>query len=112
MEKLFESYLKDAKGDVTKLRDLKNLFVKHQQFELASNIRELEKELYPISEQDEKDKNEALVFKSALGLFDLNVDEKMAFTLFNAAKILIEKGEMFDLKDTVKIKALAEKLYH
>ena len=111
MEKLFNSYLKEAKKDVKKLRDLKTLFVKHQQFELASNVRDIEKELYPISEKDDILKNDAKTFKIALALFDFNVEEKVAFTVFNVARMIIEKNVEFDLKDTIEIKALAEKLY-
>ena len=111
MEKLFKDYLKAAKKDIKKLKDLKILFVKHQQFELASNVRDIERELYPISEKDEILKTETKAFKMALRLLDLDVNDKIAFTVFNVAKMIIEKNVEFDLKDVGEIKALADKLY-
>ena len=111
MEKLFSKYLESAKNDVKKLRGLKKLFVEHQQFQLASRVRDIEQELHPISEQDEILQNEAMTFRIALSLFDLKVDEKIAFITFNAAKKIIDKNVEFGLKDASEIKALAEKLY-
>jgi hypothetical protein len=111
MKAILNNYVEEIKKDVKKLREFKSLAVKHQQFELAANIREIEQDLFPISKKDEILQTEALNFKLALALADLHVDEKIAFITFNTAKLIIEKGVGISLKDMSEIKEAANKLF-
>lgn len=111
MEALIKKLIESAKSDRTKLIEVKNLAVKLQQYELASNLKDLENELFPISEEDKKLKFRAVDVSMALKLCDLNSTSSTAFVVDSVIKVLNKKNGNFSLEDAAKIKAKKKELY-
>lgn len=96
---------------MTKLRELKRLFVEHKDYQLASFIREIELREFPIGEDEEKMMADANRLTRALSMLGLNVSDKNSFIISKVVEMLIEEKEHFNLRQAEEIKALADKLY-
>ena len=99
------------KNDRDVLRSLKNSVVKSQNFNLGVSLRNLEKELYPLNEGDDKLIAEVEVFQKAMSLLGFTISDDVSFKTFNLAKKVIEKGDNIDLKDIAEIKAESTRLF-
>ena len=111
MENLFKRYIVSISTDKKKLSECKEMLVKHQQFELASDIRDIIQDNFPVSDKDDIRKNEATTFRTALAMADITVDERLAFITFNIARKLMDKNIQITIEDIVEVKELSEKIY-
>jgi len=111
MEELLLKLIEAAKADRNKLIHLKNAVVKMQQYELASNLKDLENELFPLSQEDNDAKLRAGNVALALKMCDLNATNATAYIVDACIKVLNEKQGGFSLEDAAKIVAKKKELY-
>lgn len=112
MQELLLQMLEAAKKDKKALKALKNSAVKCQQFELATNLREIERDLFPESEEVKQAKEKAKEIDLVLRMVDLNVPEdvcwlisetlkvhsklKGKFSVRNAAELIVKRRDYFE----------------
>jgi len=111
MEDLLLKMIEDAKTNRTKLIQLKVLAVKLNQYELASKLKDLENELFPMSKKDTELKKHAKDVAGALAMCELNTSEEVAFVIYSAVKVSNKKRGSFSLKDAAQILAKKSQLY-
>lgn len=103
--------LEKASKNVDTLNELKRLSVRLMDFELASKCRELELELYPVTDKETIAWERAKKLNLAFRMVELNISEDTChkieqtlnlyqqmdgdFSLDDATKIMVENGELF-----------------
>lgn len=112
MENLLMQLLEESKKSKAKLSALKNSAVKCQQFELAANLRGIENELFPETEEEKAAKQKAKDLKLVLQMVELNVSEPVCWLISETLKIYSKKKGKFSVKDAavliVKCKSIFE----
>ena len=111
MEELLKGMLDAAKKDKKQFIALKNLAVKCQQFELACKIRELEKELFPETEEERKAKDLSKEINNLFSMVGLNVTPDVCWLVYETIKMHSKKKGKFSLKDAVELVSMKEKLF-
>jgi hypothetical protein len=111
MEQLLKALLEEAKKSRKSLIVLKNQAVICNQYELASEIREMEKELFPETEEEKAAKEHAKQLKNVFMMFGLNVPEAECWTISKALDVYKDKGKEISLKDAAIIKMKAEQIF-
>lgn len=101
LDNLVEAVKKDQKM----LKALKVLAVKCQQFSLAADIRDLEHELFPQTEEQKKAMLEGSNIGSLLRMIEINVPDRLAWIIYQAIKRYLKRRDNFDLKDAAELKA-------
>lgn len=112
MENLLTDLVEKAKGNKKGLIMLKNTAVRCQQFELASQLRELETSLFPTTDEEKEAKKIAKEINLVLRMVELNVSEdtcwligqtlkihskmKGKFSIHDASKLIVKRKELFD----------------
>lgn len=92
------------------VRALKGLAVDLQDYELASDLRSLEKEHYPSSlSKDSEEVKIAEETDRVLRMADLQTDRKTAYIIHEVMKLYFEKGEDTDMRSIAKIQVKAQK---
>jgi hypothetical protein len=100
-----------AKKDKKHLIALKNMAVKTQQFELASRLREIEKELFPLNGEEKEAEEIGKQTQIALGMSGLKCNNKLAYVVHETMKSYFEKLGQFSLEDGSKIQSNSEKYF-
>lgn len=93
------------------IEHLKHACIHGQSYALAAHIRDIEKQLFPET-QEEKDAK--LVSKNAdllLRMVEVGSSPSSAYRIFEAVKLYLKKKGKFDLKDACKIIADSEKIF-
>jgi hypothetical protein len=111
MEKLFEQLIEKAKQDKYDFLLLKNTVVKLQQFELAAQLREIERNLFPESDEEKKAKEIAKEIKTLLSMVDLNAPDATCFIISETLRLYDKKKGEFTLEDAVRIKVKCENIF-
>lgn len=93
------------------IKALKNLAVNKGNYELAANVREIEKEKFPLETLSDELEEDSLNFRRALKLIDIDTNQKVAYSILVTAKKFLEKGNHFDIKDSSEILADSEKYF-
>lgn len=99
-EQLFEK----AKTDHRLLRKLKMLAVHNQMYELGSQLRAMENELFPENEETKKAMQEAKNMNLLFRMVGLNVAEDTCWLISEAIKAHRKKKGKFSVDDAAKIK--------
>lgn len=111
MEKLLLEFIEVAKKDKKVFNILKNAVMTGQQFELASTLRDIEKESFPLTEWEKQAKEKAKEIKCLFSLIDLNVTEEACWIIYESIKLHEEKKGQFCLADANALKVMKGKLY-
>jgi hypothetical protein len=111
MEKLFNQLIEAAKKNRKGFNRLKNAVVVCQQFELASQLREIEKEAFPETEEVVAAKAEAKKLNIAFRMVDLNINEATCWLIDQTIKMRNEKHSDFSVDDAVKLRLKVDELY-
>lgn len=111
MEKLLLQLVEEAKKDKARFESLKRTVVKCQQFELASNLRQIEKDLFPESNEDKVNKEYAASIVALMSMVNLKIDLETAFIVSEAIKVYGKKKGKFDLHDASAIQEKKDKLF-
>ena len=107
MEHLLKELIEKAKGDKRLLIRLKNAAVAGQSFELASALREMERELFPETEQEKIAKDLNILFR----MVDLDIPGETCWVIYETLTIWKKKKGAFSLKDSAKILADKKKIF-
>lgn len=103
MQELLLQMLEAAKKDKKTFKALKNSAVKCQQFELAANLREMEKELFPESEEVKQAKEKAKELNLVLRMVDLNVSEDVCWLISETLKVHSKLKGKFSVKQAAEL---------
>ena len=111
MEKLFEQLIEAAKKNRKGFNRLKNAVVTCQQFELASQLRDIEKEAFPETEEVKLAKEQAKKLNLAFRMVELNISEDVCWLIAETLKMHNEKQGKFSIDDAVKLRLKKEELF-
>ncbi len=107
MEKLLMDLLKAAKKNKKGFALLKLVAVRCGQYELASQLREIE--LKTFKETD--DEKEAAKIKTVLAMVDIDVSDEQAWVISKAISKHNETKDGFSIKDVSEIRAKQIELF-
>ena len=102
-EKAITKLVEIATKDRRTLRLLKNVAIKAQNFELASELRTLELEKYPEANTHNDNYKEASSFAGCLLMTECRVTAKIAYKVLAAARAFEKMKEGYDLDTASKI---------
>ncbi len=111
MENLLIQMLEQAKKNHKSLIELKNYAAKTQQFELAANLRAIEKELFPETKEISEAKNRIRELKKAFDMCNLNIPLYACAAIDEVVKLFNVVGDEFSVKDASKIIARKHDLF-
>lgn len=111
MQRLIEQLIESAKTNKKALLALKNAAVIAQQFELAANIREIEKTNFPLSVEQKAAKERVSKLKIALAMTDIKTDDGTLWMVDQVIKKFNKKKGKFDLSDAAAIGSERDKLF-
>lgn len=103
--------LNEAKKDRSKFKALKEMAVKIQSFDLAAELRKIEKEHFVANEDDRKMLKKVEDFQNALALVGLTVEEKHCYLIMQTAERVDRLGDQFTIKDAAEIKMNTNKFF-
>ena len=104
--------LDSASKDLKKLNELKNIAVKLYQYELAAECRRLEKELYPITDDEVLANKRVDDLKTLFEMVEIGFnDKKVYYKIDKALELFKKKKGKFDLKDASQIISDANRLF-
>ena len=108
-----KSLLESASKDVKKLNELKKLAVDLCQFELAAECRRIEKELYPITDEEKIATERIKEIDLVLRMVEVGFNgKKVYYKIDKALELFRKKKGKFDLKDASKIISDANRLFN
>ncbi len=108
-----EDLLERASKDVKSLNELKNLAVKFQLYELGAKCREIEKELFPETEEEIEAKKRCKEIDLVLRMVEVGfTSQKVYYKIDKTLELLRKKKGKFDLKDASKIITDADRIFN
>ncbi len=99
MEKLLLQLVESAKKNRKAFKRLKEAVVGCQQFELAAELREIEKEIFPETDESKKAKYDAKNLHNAFAMVELGIEEGTCWLINETIKSYNEKGGDFSIRD-------------
>ena len=96
---LLENMVEAAKKSKKGFRTLKEAVVSLQQYELGAELRSIEKDLFPETEEVKQAKETGSRMNLLFRMLDLNVSNEIAWMIFDAIRQHGEKGSNFTLSD-------------
>jgi len=110
-ESLFSALVESAKTNRKHFAQLKAVAVACQQYELASELRTLETETFPETEEVKKEKLRAKQVRHVLSMVNANAGEDVCWMIDAAISKLNEKGGSFSIEDASEIRYKASELF-
>lgn len=110
-ENQLRELLEFAKKDKKSLLNLKNTAVMCQRYELASQLREIETNLFPETKEEKMAKYVAHELSSVLRLVNLEVPDKVCYLIMETIKVYNKKKTSITIKDASKILANEKKIF-
>jgi len=108
-----QQLLESASKDLKTLNQLKNLAVKLGQYELGAECRRLEKELYPITDEEKIETERIKEIDLVLRMVEVSFNgKKVYYKIYKALELFRKKKGKFDLKDATKIISDANSLFN
>lgn len=111
IEELLGKLLESAKGSRSGIIAIKSAAVKNQQFELASKIRELEKELFPETKEEKTAKERASHLNLVFRMVGLNISKTNCWLIDETLKAYNKKKGKFSVDDGVDLEFKAKELF-
>lgn len=106
--KFSETFLEDR--DMIKL--LKRALIEKQSYDLAADIRDLERSLFPVDDTYLEERKEAATFLTVLQIAEFTIKEsETAYVLLELAKLYLDKGDTVDIAQIADIRARTEKIF-
>lgn len=103
MEKLLLELFEKSKTNKKAFLKLKHMAVDLQSYEIACKLRELEKELFPDSEENIKSKEIAKSVRQLFKMVELDVPEDTAWLVYQTIMKFQERKENFNMQDACKL---------
>lgn len=106
--KFSETFLEDR--DMIKL--LKRALIEKQSYDLAADIRDLERSLFPVDDTYLEERKEAATFLTVLQIAEFTIKEsETAYVILELAKLYLDKGNTVDIAQIADIRARTEKIF-
>lgn len=106
-----DELVKRASKDLEQLLELKNLAVKMGMYELGAKCREVEKELYPVSDEEKQAQLRGKDLNLAFRMVDLNIPESVCYKIDQSLKQFNKLKGKFDTGHASKIVKDTERLF-
>ena len=103
MQQLLTDLVEKAKGNKKGLIMLKNTAVRCQQFELASQLRELETSLFPETDEEKEAKKLAKEINLVLRMVELNVSDDVCWLISQTLKTHSKMKGKFSIKEAAEL---------
>lgn len=111
MQELLNQLIENAKKDKKKVLALKEMAVKCQQFELAAEFRQLEKDLFPETEEVKNAKELAKNINLVLRMVELNVSEDVCWLISETLKVHSKMKGKFSIKEASELIVKRKRLF-
>lgn len=111
MENLANNLITAAKKDRRVLNGIKKTLVSCNEYDLAADIRELEKETFPETEDVKQAKDLAKQLNLVFRMVDLNIEEEFCYLISETLKVQSEKKGDFSIEDAAKLKSKAIEIF-
>lgn len=111
MEQLVQQMLEKAKTDKKSLLILKNMAVQMQQYELAAELRGIEIESFPESEEVKQSKHEAKQISTVFKMVGLNIPDDTAWMILAIVRKYEEKKGDFSTSEAADIEIKTKNLF-
>lgn len=108
---LLAQLLEQAKTNKKALVSLKNTAVKCKQFELACRLREMEKEIFPESEEVKVAKEKGRVANLALRLVEIQTDDATAWLISETMEMHRKKKGKFSIHDAADLRVKKSEIF-
>lgn len=99
------------KDDKLLLLKFKTILVDNNNYEMAAELRRIEKDLYPISEENAKLIDNTNTIKNLFRMADLNVPNRETFIILALINKHKKRKDNINLKDLAIIKAKSYELF-
>lgn len=103
--------LEEAKKDKKKLRSLKQIAVECQMFELGSQLRDLEIDLFPETEEEKEAKLQAEKYNLIFRMVDLNITPSICWLISETIKVSNLKKGKFSISDATDLVLKKKRLF-
>lgn len=111
MEKLFNELIEKAKKNRKGMKRLKDAIVTCQHYELATKIREIEREVFPETDEVIKAKEDAKKLNLIFRMVDLDITHDTCYLIEQTLKMHREKGGDFSIEDAVALRLKNEEIF-
>lgn len=111
MEKLLKQLIEVAKTNRKGFNRLKDAVVTLQQFELASELRNIEKIAFPETEEIKAIKLEAKHLRVTFRMVELNVSDDICWLIAETLKMHNKKKGKFSIEDAVNLRLKKEQIF-
>jgi len=111
MTELINCLIEKAKTDKSLLLKLKGLAVKSNQLELASKLKEMENEFFPLTEQQKNRLEMAGQYRLALQMSGVEISEELASLVGETVRTFLKKKGSFSVKDAAQLKEENNELF-
>ncbi len=108
---LITQLIEAAKKDKKALIFLKNAAVRSQLFELAANIRELENELFPDTDEQKSAKVKAKEINLLFRMVELNVSEDVCWLISETLKVHSKMKGKFSIREASQLIVKRKELF-
>lgn len=103
--------LEDAKKNKKGLIMLKNTAVRCQNFELASQLRQIERDKFPETQKEKDAKRRAKDLNLLFRMVDLNISDKACLVIYDTLEMFKKKKGKFGIDDASKIKCSIDDMF-
>ena len=111
MEQL-NALLKEAKKKKGTVIDMKNLAVKCQLFELASELRQIEREKFPDTREEQFAKKVGKELNTVFRMVDLNISEETCWLIYQTLEKFKNKKGKFSIHDAANLKVKQKEIFN
>lgn len=111
LDHIFVSIQNGIMSDENKAKSFLNYLVQNNLYAEARDLQKKIGEKYPEQEMDLKTYGEGFMFGKVLGMVELGVKPQQAHLMLEIAKVYLEKGDQFDLRDAARLQADNEKVF-
>ena len=111
MQELLKQLIENAKKDKKKVLALKEMAVKCQQFELAAEFRQIEKDFFPETEEVKSANELAKNINTVLRMVELNVSEDVCWLISETLKVHSKMKGKFSIKEASELIVKRKRLF-
>lgn len=104
--------LEKGKANRKVFSHLKNAAVHAQSYELATFVKQVEKEAFPDTQEESEIREKVKEIKLLFEMVGLNVNDKACHLIYESNKLFNKKKGKFDLKDAAKIVADSNRIFY
>ena len=105
------SLLEKGKKDKNVISVLKDMAVKIQDYDLASDLRETERTTFPETKEEKKAKDDDREINTALRMVGITAEPGTAWILKEVILALVKKGNKFSLEEATKLETKKKELF-